>query len=133
MDLNGRRVLITGGRAGMGRFMATTFARAGAAVHIADIDMAALDEVRGAIPGLTGPPTDITDEDAVARLVADAVAAISGLDTLIHNAGIPGPTASVEDVDPADWRRTLDVDITGMFLVTCASVPTSRPPRAARS
>jgi NAD(P)-dependent dehydrogenase (short-subunit alcohol dehydrogenase family) len=123
MDLDGRRVLITGGGAGMGRFMAATFARAGAAVHIADIDVAALDDARGAIPGLTGSTTDITDEDAVEQLVADAVAAMGGLDTLINNAGIPGPTAAVEDVDPADWRRTLDVDITGMFLVTRATVP----------
>ena len=123
VDMNGRRVLITGGGAGMGRYMAATFARAGAAVHIADTDVQALDGVRATIPGLTGSPTDITDEDAVERLVADAVTAMGGLDTLINNAGIPGPTAAVEDIALVDWRRTLDVDITGMFLVTRAAVP----------
>ena len=123
MDLSGRRVLITGGGAGMGRVMAETFTRAGASVHIADVDAAALESARQHIPGLSGSHADITDEDAVDTLAAEAIAAMGGLDTLINNAGIPGPTAAVEDVDPDDWRRTLEVDITGMFLVTRAAVP----------
>jgi len=123
MDLSGRKVLITGGGAGMGRVMADTFSRAGAGVHIADVDPAALADARTSIAGLSGTLADITDEKAVERLVAETVASLGGLDTVINNAGIPGPTAPIEDVDPAAWRRTLEVDITGMFLVTRAAVP----------
>lgn len=123
MDMSGRRILITCGGAGMGRVMAETFMRAGARVHIADVDAAALTAATQAIPGLGRSVVDITDDAAVNALVVAAVDGLGGLDTLINNAGVPGPTAAVEDVDSDDWRRTLDVDITGMFLVTRAAVP----------
>ncbi|CAN5850433.1 SDR family oxidoreductase [soil metagenome] len=120
---SGRRVLITGGGAGMGRVMALSFAAAGARVHIGDVDASAVQRAREEIKGLSGSVADVSDEGQVAGLLEDAVRSLGGLDILVNNAGIPGPTAAVEAVDPADWRRTIEVDITGMFLVTRAAVP----------
>lgn len=56
-----------------------------------------------------------SDRDQVARLFDEALAALGGLDVMVNNAGVSGPTARVEDVDPDDWDRTLAINITGMF------------------
>jgi NAD(P)-dependent dehydrogenase (short-subunit alcohol dehydrogenase family) len=121
--MTGRRVLITGGAAGIGRVMAETFLRAGARVHIGDLDPAAIQQARAELPGLSGTAGDVASEADAARLVDESRRSLDGLDVLINNAGIPGPTAPVEEVSLAEWQRTLDVDITGMFLCTRAAVP----------
>ena len=59
---------------------------------------------------------DVSDEAAVDRLFDDVKAGLGGLDVLVNNAGIAGPTAAIEDISPADWRRCIDIDLTGMFL-----------------
>jgi NAD(P)-dependent dehydrogenase (short-subunit alcohol dehydrogenase family) len=123
LAIEGARALITGGASGIGRTMAETFLRAGARVHVGDLDRGALELARGELPGLGGSIVDVSVPEDAVRLVTDATAAMGGLDVLVNNAGIPGPTAAVEDVEPADWQRVLDVDITGMFLVTRMAVP----------
>ena len=60
---------------------------------------------------------------AVARLFEDVSNTLGGLDALINNAGIAGPTGGVEEISPADWRRTIDVCLTGQFLCTHHAVP----------
>ena len=50
-------------------------------------------------------------------------AQLGGLDVLVNNAGIAGPTAAIEDIDPADWRRCIDIDLTGQFLCARRAVP----------
>jgi NAD(P)-dependent dehydrogenase (short-subunit alcohol dehydrogenase family) len=59
----------------------------------------------------------------VDRLFDDVRANLGGLDVLINNAGIAGPTGKVEDITVADWRRTLDIDLTGQFLCARRAVP----------
>ena len=66
---------------------------------------------------------DVSDEGDVDRLFADLQAALGGLDVLVNNAGIAGPTAAIEEIDPADWRRCLEVDLTGQFLCARRAVP----------
>ena len=108
------RVLITAGGNGIGRATAAAFAEGGARVHICDIDAGALRECREQT-GCTSTLADVGDPNAVDALFDEALAALDGLDVLVNNAGIAGPTARVEAISTQDWRRTMDVNITGQF------------------
>jgi NAD(P)-dependent dehydrogenase (short-subunit alcohol dehydrogenase family) len=118
-----QRVLVTAGAGGIGRAIATAFVDAGAKVHVCDIDAATLDALRAEVPGITGSVCDVADRGAVQRMIAQALAALGGLDVLINNAGIAGPAVSVADLDPDAWEAVLRVNLTGTFLVTQAAIP----------
>jgi NAD(P)-dependent dehydrogenase (short-subunit alcohol dehydrogenase family) len=119
----GLRVLVTAGAAGIGKAFAETFADAGAKVFICDVDQAALDGFRTARPEIGGCIADVADPKAVDLLFDAATKFLSGLDVLINNAGIAGPTAPVEAMDIAEWNRTIAVDLNGMFYCTRRAVP----------
>ena len=122
-DLNPQRVLVTAGAAGIGRAIAQAFAAAGARVHVCDLDAAALQALRAETPGISTSVCDIGDRAAIGTMVAEAVQALGGLDVLVNNAGIAGPTASVEQFDPDAWDAVLRVNLTGTFNVTRACIP----------
>ena len=122
-SMRNQRVLITAAAAGIGRAMAAAFAQAGARVHICDIDESALSRFRDAHPGITTSVTDVADDAAVGRLFDDAQRALGGLDVLINNAGIAGPTAAIEDIAPEDWHRCLAVGLNSVFYCTRRAVP----------
>jgi NAD(P)-dependent dehydrogenase (short-subunit alcohol dehydrogenase family) len=117
-----RRVLVTAGAGGIGRAIALAFVSAGAKVHACDIDAQALDALRAQAPGITTSVCDIAERNAVRRMVEEATDALGGLDVLVNNAGIAGPAASVETMDPDAWESVLRVNLTGTFLVTQASI-----------
>ena len=125
-SLSGLRVLITAGAAGIGLAMAKQFVAAGARVHLCDIDRAALDGAAAALADVGLTHADVADPEAVSRLFEAARASLGGLDVLVNNAGIAGPTARVEEMDLEDWRRTLDINITGQFLCARLAVPLLR-------
>ena len=120
---NGQRVLVTAGAGGIGRSIATAFASAGARVHACDIDAQALNDLRAQVPGITTSVCDVADRGAVQRMVEEATDALGGLDVLVNNAGIAGPTASVADMDPEAWEAVLRINLTGTFTVTQAAIP----------
>jgi NAD(P)-dependent dehydrogenase (short-subunit alcohol dehydrogenase family) len=117
------RVLVTAGAAGIGRAFAETFADAGAKVFICDVDERALAAFRAARPGVGTIAADVADPAQVDVMFGAAAAYLGGLDVLINNAGIAGPTAAVEDISVADWDRTIAVDLNGMFYCTRRAVP----------
>ena len=119
---NGQRVLVTAGAGGIGRAIATAFVSAGARVHVCDIDAPALSALRAQVPGITTTVCDIADRGAVQRMIKEATATLGGLDVLVNNAGIAGPAASVEDMDPGAWESVLRVNLTGTFTVTQAAI-----------
>ena len=123
IDLTGRRVVITAAGSGIGRVIAETFAVNGATLYICDVSAHTLDEALDDIPNSMGCVIDVGDPDQVDRLMSDAVSALGGLDILIINAGIAGPTASVEDIETADWIRTIDVCLNAMFYTIRRAVP----------
>jgi NAD(P)-dependent dehydrogenase (short-subunit alcohol dehydrogenase family) len=120
---DGKRVLVTAGASGIGRAIVDVLAEAGARVHTCDVDEAALARLRQERPGVGATVADVADEAAVDRLFADAQAGLAGLDVMVNNAGIAGPTAAIEDIEPADWRRCIEIDLTGMFLCARRAVP----------
>jgi NAD(P)-dependent dehydrogenase (short-subunit alcohol dehydrogenase family) len=119
----GQRVLITAGAAGIGRAMTDVFHKAGARVHICDVVQSAIDEAVKAFPGVTATLADVSKPTDVERLFADVKKQLGGLDCLVNNAGIAGPTGKVEDLSIEDWERCIDVDVNGMFFCTRLAMP----------
>jgi NAD(P)-dependent dehydrogenase (short-subunit alcohol dehydrogenase family) len=119
----GLRVLVTAGAGGIGKAIAETFADAGAKVFVCDVDKRALEAFRAVRPEIGGGITDVADPRQVDGLFDAAKAFLGGLDVLVNNAGIAGPTAPVEEIELADWDRTIAVDLNGMFYCTRLAVP----------
>jgi NAD(P)-dependent dehydrogenase (short-subunit alcohol dehydrogenase family) len=120
---NGRRVVVTAGAAGIGLAIAKAFAAAGDRVHVCDIDAQALEQITDDNPGITATVCDVSDRSSVEAFVGAAVDALGGIDVLVNNAGISGPTASVEEMDPDQWDAVLAVNLTGTFNVTRLAIP----------
>nr|WP_224007465.1 SDR family oxidoreductase [Aureimonas sp. SA4125] len=119
--IDGLRVLVTAGGSGIGLEMVRAFHAAGAKVHYCDIR-----EDEGAtadLHGVTFSLADVSDRLDVERLFSETIDRLGGLDVLVNNAGIAGPTGRVEDIDPAEWDRTLAVNITGQYNCTRLAVP----------
>ena len=116
----GLRVLVTAGAAGIGLAIARTFRDHGAKVFVCDVDdkaLAALDKDIGRTKA------DVASVADVDRLFVESQKALGGLDVLVNNAGIAGPTAKVEDIRPEDWDRCIAIDLNGMFYCTRKAMP----------
>lgn len=128
MDLNltGRKVIVTAGAAGIGREIARAFVEEGAKVWVCDVDRGALDALKESDPALNAAPCDVSDRAQVAEFFARATADLGGLDVLVNNAGIAGPTGKVDDIAPEDWDRCLNVCLTGQFNFARLAAPLLR-------
>lgn len=126
LDIKGLRVIVTAGANGIGLAIARAFATEGAKVHVCDVDTTALSALTSNHPEMTQTHCDVADRSAVQKLFADATAKLGGLDVLVNNAGIAGPTAKVEDMHPDDWDRCLNICLTGQFNCTRLAIPLLR-------
>jgi NAD(P)-dependent dehydrogenase (short-subunit alcohol dehydrogenase family) len=117
--MTAQRVAITAAGAGIGLSIAKAFAAEGATVHICDIDAGAIADA--AAQGLSASHVDVSDAEAVDRWIDDVLAIGDGLDVLVNNAGTSGPTALIEDVEPAEWDRCIAIGLTSHYR-TCARV-----------
>ena len=119
-------VLITGAASGIGRRTAERFLERGDRVHICDVsddDVAAFLETN---PGATGTTADIGNRDDVDRVFEELQKHHERLDVLVNNAGIAGPTATVDQHDEDGWDQTIRVNLSGTFYVTRRAVPLLR-------
>jgi NAD(P)-dependent dehydrogenase (short-subunit alcohol dehydrogenase family) len=119
----GRAVVVTAGAAGIGLAIAKAFAANGDRVHICDINQGSLAQVTDANPAITSTVCDISQQAAVEQFIEAAVEALGGIDVLVNNAGISGPTVSIEEMDPGQWEAVLAVNLTGTFNVTRLAIP----------
>lgn len=117
------RVLVTAGASGIGREIARAFAANGAALFVCDIDPKAFTAVAAEIAGVKTGLCDVSKRADVERMVSECVRVLGGIDVLVNNAGIAGPTAPVEEMDPDEWEKVMQVDLTGTFNVTRLSIP----------
>lgn len=116
IDLDGRRAVVTGGAQGLGRAITERLIASGAQVEIWDIqDASAVATELGA----TARMLDLADDAAVTEAASQAGA----VDILVNNAGITGGNAPTWELDPAIWRRVMEVNLTAPFLVARALVP----------
>lgn len=121
LDLSGLRVIITAGAGGIGRVMADSFANCGAEVFVSDVDDAALAaSPHKAMRADAGVPAEME------RFMDAALAHLGGLDVLVNNAGIAGPTKRVEDLTAEEVEATLRVDLAGMFVCARRAAPAMR-------
>ncbi len=122
----GLRVFVSAGALGIGRTIADTFADHGARIYVCDVSAEGLAKCLAERPGWHGSVADVADEQSVEKLFDDIEAKLGGLDVLVNNAGIAGPTAGVDEITPADWRRTIDVNLNGQFYCQRRAVPMLR-------
>ena len=109
--LSGKRALVTGASSGIGSACVRRFAAEGA--RVAGLDLA---KPAGDLPLVSFEAADVRDEDQVERAVAAIDEALGGIDCVINAAGVAGGTLAHE-LDLAEWRRVLDINLTGTFLV----------------
>jgi NAD(P)-dependent dehydrogenase (short-subunit alcohol dehydrogenase family) len=121
--LKGQRVLVTAGAGGIGLAIADTLSRLGARIAVCDVSDEALAAAPDKIALVAAVKADVSREDDVDRLFETVKEKLGGLDALINNAGIAGPTGGVDEIDPAEWRRCIDICLTGQFLCARRAVP----------
>mgnify|MGYP003388768192 CR=1 FL=1 len=126
INCNGRRAVVTAGGSGIGRIIAETLANNGAQVFVCDVDKSHLSTLALARPEIGGTIADVSKSADVDRLFEVANEAMGGVDVLINNAGVAGPTKRVEDISDEEWRSTIGVDVDGQFYCARRAVPLMR-------
>jgi NAD(P)-dependent dehydrogenase (short-subunit alcohol dehydrogenase family) len=123
IDLAGRTAVVTGGARGIGYACAQRLASSGARVALWDVDEKALQSAAATLGGVATHVVDIIDETSVGAAAEAVLGAFGKIDILVNNAGITGPNKTTWNYQPAEWRRVIDVDLTGAFLCARAIVP----------
>lgn len=123
LELEGARVIVTAGAQGIGRAIVEAYLAEGAQVATCDINEAALETLPGEV---FRQLADMGDAGQIAGFMTAAMAHLGGLDVLVNNAGIAGPTGPVEEIDPADWEACLNVCLTSQFHCVRHAVPALR-------
>ena len=128
--LQNKRVIITAAATGIGRVTAEFFLAAGAKVQVCDVDEPGLKGFKAKHPTVATTVADVADPAQLDRFLDAALASLGGLDIMVNNAGIAGPTANVEDVALEDWRRTLAVNLDATYLCCKRVVPVLKKNRS---
>ena len=126
IDLTHRVAIVTGGARGIGFAIATRLLESGASVSLWDVDAAALDHAAGELRSLGTVhivAVDVTSAESTEAAAAATALAFGKLDILVNNAGIAGANAKTWETDPAEWRRVLDINLTGPFHCCRAVIP----------
>ncbi len=126
LQLQGLRVMVSAGASGIGLAIARAFVREGARVAVCDVDAAALASLAANHPALHASACDVSQREEVGRWFKAALTHLGGLDCLVNNAGIAGPTGKVDAIDPEAWDRCIAVDLTGQFNCVRLAVPALR-------
>ena len=119
----GLKAVVTAGAGGIGRAIADALIAHSGRVIVSDIDQAALGDFRGTHPDHRAVEADAGTEAGMARLFDAVREDFGGLDLLVNNAGIAGPTAAVEDITTEAWQQTVDINLTGHFYALREAVP----------
>jgi len=126
IDLKGQRAIVTGGSRGMGRAIAQRLLQSGAKVTVWALEDAALQDSRRALAAygqVEARGVDVSNEDEVARAMQAAVASMGAVDILVNSAGISGPHLPAWQMETADWRRVMDVNLSSAFFCCRAAIP----------
>ena len=120
MKLKDRVAIVTGGAQGIGRAIADKLGAEGATVVVSDVNGAGAENAAAAIPGAVGLQADVSKPEDVSRMVDETVGRFGKLDILVNNAAIV-PFTAWDDIDFAEWRRIMAVNLDGVFLASRAA------------
>ncbi|MGO1501474.1 MAG: SDR family oxidoreductase [Marinobacter sp.] len=121
--MTGQKVLVTAGASGIGRAIAEAFLASGARVAVCDINRESLLDFADAWPEACALECDVANPNAVEHMVLEAVKHLGGLDVLVNNAGVSGPTSPAHELSLEDWQQVVQVNLTGTFAVTRLAIP----------
>ncbi|TNE61052.1 MAG: SDR family oxidoreductase [Alphaproteobacteria bacterium] len=121
--LAGKRAVVTAGGSGIGAEIARTLSAAGARVAVCDVNGDGFDTMEATGDAAFTAIADVSDFDQVAQFFGAATDALGGLDILVNNAGIAGPNGPLEEMDPAEWDRTIRVDLNSAFYCARQAIP----------
>ncbi|MEM8936294.1 MAG: SDR family oxidoreductase [Pseudomonadota bacterium] len=121
-----KRVAISAGAGGIGRVIAEAFLEGGADVYVCDVDESAVTEFKGRNPYATAVTADAGNPNDVDQFFDHIAADGRGLDVLVNNAGIAGPTSPLEDISVEDWTNTINVDLNSAFYFSRRAIPMLR-------
>ena len=121
-DLQGRVALVTGGGRGIGRNVAVELAAAGMKVAVSARSQGEIEETAAEVGGLA-IQCDVSDERQVEAMVAETEERLGPLDLLVANAGVSPDEETAWELDPADWWRTFEVNVLGVYLCNRAVIP----------
>jgi len=124
-------VVVTGASQGLGRALALAFAGEGARLVVNSRSEESIRpvarEAESAGAEVLAVAADVSGNADVERLVGDAVEQFGGIDVLVNNAGLLGPRVAIEEYPEDEWRRVIDANLTGPYLVSKAAIPHMRP------
>jgi NAD(P)-dependent dehydrogenase (short-subunit alcohol dehydrogenase family) len=123
LSVAGKRVMITAAASGIGRTVAKTFLENDALVFICDISEERLEQCQAELPGIEGILADVSDPVQVDCFFEDAISFLGGLDVLVNNAGIAGPSGPIEEMPLKEWDQTIAVNLNGQFYCLRRAVP----------
>ncbi len=124
IDLNGQVAVVTGGAQGIGFAIARRLIESGAKVSLWDRDAAMLDQAKTALgPAASSVTVDITDLPGLEAAVTQTESAVGPISILVNSAGVAGNNASLDQYDPDEWRRVVEINLNGTFYVNRAIVP----------
>ena len=123
MELKGQKIIVTAGAGGIGLEIARAFVREGAHVVVCDVDHDAIAALAKSDPVIKAHYCDVADRAQVETFMNKAVGELGGLDCLVNNAGIAGPTGRVEAITPEDWERCIAVCLTSQFNCARLAIP----------
>ena len=136
LQINGERAAVSAAGSGIGRQIARQLVSAGVDVAINDIDADALDETKRELAAYSGDIVtrqgDASDPDAMAEFVETAADAFGGVDILVNNVGVAGPTKPCEEITHEEFMQTLRINNGGQFAATKAAIPHLRDSEAGR-
>jgi len=125
-----QRVMITAAASGIGRSIAQAFFEDGAQVHICDMNEDALADFRDEFPEIAATRVDVQSEAEIDAWFDDALEDLGGLDVMVNNAGIKGPTAPIDDIELAEWRDCISVCLDAQFLCARRAAPIMKAQRS---
>jgi NAD(P)-dependent dehydrogenase (short-subunit alcohol dehydrogenase family) len=115
LQLKDLRVFVTAGASGIGLAIVESFLAEGAKIAMCDIDAQSVKKLSEKYPDIQTYICDVSDSTAIQQVIRQATEKMGGLDCLVNNAGIAGPTAKIEDIDDTAWQQCLDICLNGQF------------------
>jgi NAD(P)-dependent dehydrogenase (short-subunit alcohol dehydrogenase family) len=114
-ELNGKKAIVSAGGSGIGLSIVEEFIKQGVSISTCDIDKNLIQELRSKYPQVNAEVVDVSDEQTVKEFCLKSIEFLGGLDCLVNNAGVAGPTLPIEEIDAEDWSHCLNVCLSSQF------------------